>query len=73
MNLRSCTMFTIMEVVEMSAIPVSVGREEVALFYIMATQMLQMIRLSSKWQNDLISLMILFNISFMDFNNYLII
>ena len=62
MNQHSCTMFTIMEVVEMSAIPVSVGREEVALFYIMAMQMLQMIRLSSKWQNDLFSLMVLFNI-----------
>ena len=64
MNQHSCTMFTIMEVVEMSAIPVSVGREEVALFYIMAMQMLQMIRLSSKWPNDLFSLMILLMIIF---------
>ena len=64
MNQHSCTMFTIMEVVEMSAIPVSVGREEVALFYIMAMQMLQMIRLSSKWQNNLFSLMILLMIIF---------
>ena len=53
-------MFIITEAVEMSAIPVSVVQEEVDLFYIMATQMLQMIRLSSKWQNDLFSLMILF-------------
>ena len=43
----------------MSAIPVSVGQEEVALFYIMATQMVQMIRLSSKYRNDLFSLAML--------------
>ena len=44
----------------MSAIPVYVEQEEVALFYIMATQMLQMIRLSSKWWNDLFPFVILY-------------
>ena len=74
MNLHSYTMSIIMEVAEMSAIPVSVGQEEVALFYIMATQMLQMIRLSSKYRNDLFSLAMLSiteKISFLEFNIYL--
>ena len=52
-------MFIITEAVEMSAIPVSVVQEEVDLFYIMATQMLQMIRLLSKCRNDLFFLAML--------------
>ena len=51
-NLYFCTTFIITEDAEMSAIPVYVEQEEVALFFIMATQMLQMIRLSSRYHKQ---------------------
>ena len=45
---NSCMKFTIMVVVETLAILVSVGRDEVAQYFITATQTLQMIKPSSK-------------------------
>ena len=68
MSPNSCMKFTIMVVVEMLATRVFAGRDEVAQYFIMATQTLLMIKPSSKTEmrlnNPLIYILFYFHSHF---------